>query len=104
MLKIARIVISLSLFSIFLFSISTYAQAVNFYHVNDLIAGNPHGKVTVVEFFDFQCPHCITMAPILEAITEANPEVRIIYKQFPVRGPESEIAARAVFAANMQGK
>lgn len=67
-------------------------------------AGNPNGKVTVVEFFDYQCPHCVDMAPVMEAIIKANPNVRVVYKDFPIRGPASELAAKAAIAAGMQGK
>lgn len=81
----------------------SFANAL-FHQANDPIAGNPNGKITVVEFFDYQCPHCVDMAPVMEAIVKANPNVRIIYKDFPIRGPISETAARAAIAANLQGK
>lgn len=71
---------------------------------NDPVSGNPNGKITVVEFFDYQCPHCIDMAPVLSAIIKANPDLRVVYKDFPIRGPLSEFAARAALAANLQGK
>jgi protein-disulfide isomerase len=71
---------------------------------NDPVAGNPTGKVTVVEFFDYQCPHCVDMAPVIAGIIKANPEVRIVFKDFPIRGPMSDFAARAALAANKQGK
>lgn len=75
-----------------------------FHQANDPVAGNADGKVTVVEFFDYQCPHCIDMAPVMAAIIKANPDVRIIFKEFPIRGPMSEFASRAALAANKQGK
>jgi protein-disulfide isomerase len=71
---------------------------------NDPAAGNPNGKVTIVEFFDYQCPHCVDMAPVIDAIVKANPDVRIIFKEFPIRGPMSDFASRAALAANKQGK
>lgn len=71
---------------------------------NDPVAGNPNGSVTVVEFFDYQCPHCVDMAPVIEGIIKANPDVRIVFKEFPIRGPLSEFASRAALAANKQGK
>lgn len=82
---------------------ATFAKSL-FHQTNDPIHGNPNGKVTVVEFFDYQCPHCIDMAPTLDAIITANPDLRVIYKEFPIRGPISEFAARAALAANLQGK
>ncbi|RDI39209.1 DsbA family protein [Aquicella lusitana] len=80
-----------------------YANAL-FHQANDPVAGNPNGKVTVVEFFDYQCPHCVDMAPAIEGIIKANKDVRIVFKEFPIRGPMSEFAARAALAANKQGK
>lgn len=75
------------------------------FHQNaDPVIGNPNGKITVVEFFDYQCPHCSDMAPVLDAIIRTNRNVRIVFKDFPVRGSLSEWAARAALAANRQGK
>lgn len=84
----------------------TANQYVNplFHQANDPVAGNPSGKITIVEFFDYQCPHCVDMAPVMDAIIKANPDVRVVYKEFPIRGPVSEFASRAALAANMQGK
>lgn len=82
---------------------SQYANPL-FHQANDPIAGNPNGKLTVVEFFDYQCPHCMDMAPVMTDIIKANPDVRVIYKEFPIRGPLSDMAARAALAANKQGK
>lgn len=81
----------------------TFANAL-FHTPNDPVVGNPNGKVTVVEFFDYQCPHCVDMAPVMAGIVKANPDLRVIYKEFPIRGPASEMAARAALAANKQGK
>lgn len=75
-----------------------------FHQANDPIAGNSKGKITIVEFFDYQCQHCIDMAPVIAETIKANPDVRIVYKDFPIRGPVSEFAARAALAANKQGK
>lgn len=44
------------------------------------------------------------MAPVISDIIKANPDVRIVFKEFPIRGPMSEVAARAALAANKQGK
>lgn len=75
-----------------------------FHTASDPVAGNPNGKITLVEFFDYQCPHCVDMAPVISAIIKANPDLRVIYKEFPIRGPMSNLAARAALAANLQGK
>jgi protein-disulfide isomerase len=68
------------------------------------VTGNALGKVTVVEFFDYQCPHCKAMVSIMDGLMLANKDLRIVYKEMPIFGAESEFAARAALAANKQGK
>lgn len=75
-----------------------------FHQPNDPVAGNPNGTITIVEFFDYQCSHCIDMAPVITDIIKANPDVRVVFKEFPIRGPMSEFASKAALAANKQGK
>lgn len=82
---------------------SSFTKAL-FQQPNDPVVGNPAGKVTVVEFFDYQCPHCVDMAPVMTEIIKANPDLRVVYKEFPIRGPLSNFAARAALAAAKQGK
>lgn len=102
--SLKTILFSMGLF-FFLSTISSAQQENALFHdANDPTAGNPNGTVTVVEFFDYQCSHCIAMAPIIKAIIKANPNVRIVFKEFPIRGPISTFAARAALAANMQDK
>lgn len=84
-------------------SVTKYAGAL-FRTPNDPTGGNPNGKITIVEFFDYQCPHCVDMAPVMDLVIKSHPELRIVYKEFPIRGPQSELAARAALAANIQGK
>ena len=66
--------------------------------------GQPTSKVTVVEFFDYQCPHCRDMSPILEQLVKNNKDVRVVFKEFPIFGKISLQASQAALAANMQGK
>jgi len=68
------------------------------------IGGNPKGTVTVVEFFDYQCVHCKKMAPVIEQVVAGDKNLRVIYKEFPIFGEESEYASKAALAASMQGK
>ena len=85
-------------------------QALNTYRADLLNAsgspafGNAASDVTVVEFFDFRCGYCKRAAPILEAVRKLDPKVRVVYKQMPILGPESVLAARASLAAHAQGK
>lgn len=68
------------------------------------VAGNPTGSVTLVEFFDYQCPHCIYMTPIVDSLIKTNSNLRVVSMDFPIFGEVSEYAARAALAAGMQGK
>ena len=75
-----------------------------FHQSTDPIAGNPSGAVTVVEFFDYQCPHCIEMAKTMDEVIKTDKNLRVVLKEFPIRGPMSEFAARAALASQKQGK
>jgi protein-disulfide isomerase len=66
--------------------------------------GNPHGKVTLVEFFDYRCPYCKQTQPTLAKLLATDPQLRLVYKEFPILGPVSVTAARAALAAARQGK
>jgi protein-disulfide isomerase len=68
------------------------------------VAGNPHGDVTMVEFFDYRCPYCKQVEPSLEKVIADDHHLRFVYKEFPVLGPVSTTAARAALAARKQGK
>jgi protein-disulfide isomerase len=68
------------------------------------IAGNPKGDATLVEFFDYRCPYCKQVEPAIEALVAEDRQLRFVYKEFPVLGPESVTAARAALAARQQGK
>jgi protein-disulfide isomerase len=68
------------------------------------IAGNPKGDVTLVEFFDYRCPYCKQVEPSLERLIGDDRQLRFVFKEFPVLGPESETAARVALAAKRQGK
>ena len=68
------------------------------------VGGNPDGSVTLVEFFDYNCPYCKMMAPLIVQAAAADPQLRIVYKEFPILGPGSVFAARAALAASKQGK
>lgn len=67
----------------------------------DFVA-NPAGKVTVVEFFDYRCGYCKLAAPQVLQLIKDNPDVRFVFKQFPIFGEVSDTAAR--IALTPQGK
>jgi len=64
--------------------------------------GNPAGDVTIVEFFDYRCPYCKQVEPTLEALLKEDGRIRVVYKEFPILGPESMIASRVSLAALKQ--
>ena len=64
--------------------------------------GAPAGGLTLVEFFDYRCGHCRRAKPVLDALLAENADLRLIYKEFPILGPESTLAARAALAARAQ--
>ncbi len=68
------------------------------------VGGNPQGDVSLVEFFDYNCPYCRRVAPTLVEIEAGDPKLRVVYKEWPILGPGSEAAARAALAAQRQGK
>lgn len=67
-------------------------------------AGNPRGDIVVVEFFDYNCGYCKKAAGALAALAARDPNVRIVYKEFAILGPQSVMAAKAALAAQRQGK
>ena len=71
---------------------------------SDPVGGNASGDVTLVEFFDYNCPYCKRMAPVMTQAEAADSRLRIVYKEFPILGPNSLFAAKAALAANKQGK
>lgn len=70
---------------------------------DDPVAGNPHGAVTVVEFFDVRCPFCRQMDPAMDALLRKDHDVRLVYKDLPILGPASVLGSRALLAAQRQG-
>lgn len=58
----------------------------------DGLIGNPNGKVSVVEFFDYNCTFCRHALPDMEKLVKENPDVRFIMKEFPILGPDSQKA------------
>ena len=68
------------------------------------VSGNAGGDVTVVEFFDYRCGYCKRALPALTALLAEDANVRVVWKEFPILGPVSDLAARAAMAADRQGK
>ncbi len=71
------------------------------------LRGEPNAPVTVVEFSDFQCPHCKHLQPVLEEILKNyHGQVKLYFKNYPIprAHPYAELAAAAALAAGKQGK
>ena len=69
----------------------------------DPVVGAATGDVTVVEFYDTRCPYCRRLLPTLTALLQADPKLRLVYKDIPILGPDSQLEARALLAAERQG-
>ena len=68
------------------------------------VAGNPHGDVTLVEFFDYACPYCRAAHSDIKRLVSADPQLRVVYRDFPVLTDASGEAALAALSAATQGK
>ncbi len=68
------------------------------------VAGNVDGDITIVEYFDFQCPYCRKLEPDLRQVVQDDGKVRLVWKDWPILGPVSVIAARMALASKYQDK
>jgi protein-disulfide isomerase len=68
------------------------------------IAGNPNGDVTIVEFSDYQCPYCKRSHSTVKALLESDSKVKLVFKDLPILGEPSRIAALAALASRAQHK
>ncbi len=71
---------------------------------NAPVLGNPDGDVTLVEFFDYNCPYCRRAGKAVKALIAADPNLRVVYREWPILGDASVVATRASLAAREQGK
>jgi protein-disulfide isomerase len=68
------------------------------------VLGNPQGDVTMIEFFDYRCPFCKLMAPKLLRLIAADPQLRLVMKEYPILSPQSVTAARVALVASRHGR
>src|SRR5579871_434549 len=68
------------------------------------VAGNGSGDVTIVEYFDYQCPYCRKLEPELRQVVHDDGKVKLVWKDWPILGPASVTAARMALASKYQGK
>ncbi|MBU2865321.1 DsbA family protein [Reinekea forsetii] len=67
----------------------------------DPVGGNVDGNITLVEFFDYNCGYCKRAANTLTSLKKNNPNLRVVYKEWPILSPSSETAARVALAVNL---
>jgi len=67
-------------------------------------AGNVNGDITIVEYFDYQCPYCRKIEPELRQVVQDDGKVRLVLKDWPILGEVSVIAARMALASKFQDK
>jgi protein-disulfide isomerase len=82
-------------------ALATSRQAIE-HDPRDFVA-NPNGKITVTEFYDYRCPHCVNAAPKVVSLIQSDPDVRFVFKEFPIFGAASDRAATAAIALKRSG-
>lgn len=68
------------------------------------VLANPQGDITIVEYFDYQCPYCKKLSPVLDQVVKEDKKVRLVLKDWPILGDPSGYAARLVLATKYQNK
>lgn len=66
------------------------------------VGGNPEGDITLVEFLDYQCGYCRRAHPEIVDLVESDGNIRLVVKEFPILGPNSELAARAALSTQIK--
>ena len=66
--------------------------------------GNQKGTVTLIEYFDYNCPVCRGYAPTIDALAHKNHNLLVIQRVVPALAPTSSFVDRAVLASYFQGK
>jgi protein-disulfide isomerase len=67
-------------------------------------AGNLSGDISIIEYFDYQCPYCRKVDPELQQVVHDDGKVRLVWKDWPILGPMSVTAARLAQASKYQNK
>ncbi len=69
-----------------------------------VVLGNPQGDVTLVEYFDYQCPACRRVHSALTELAAEDRKLRVVHKHWPVFGGASVYAAKIALASRWQGR
>ncbi len=68
------------------------------------VLGNPDASLTIFEFYDYNCGYCRRANPVVTQLLEEYDDVKFVFREFPILGETSSLAARASLAAYKQGK
>ncbi len=68
------------------------------------VLGNPNGDISIVEWFDFNCPYCRKIEPELRQVVQDDGKLRLVMKDWPILGPVSVTASRVALACKFQDK
>lgn len=66
--------------------------------------GSAKPDVTIVEFFDYACPYCKSSNPVIDRLVSEDKQLRVVYRELPILGPDSVAAARLSLAASQVGR
>ena len=72
--------------------------------VGDAWIGNPHGDVTLVEYYDYNCGYCRASLPMIAKLVSRDPKLRIVFRDLPILSEQSGTAAQLSIAAALAGK
>jgi protein-disulfide isomerase len=61
-------------------------------------------EVTLVEFYDYACPYCKASNPHVDRLLQEDKGLRIVYRELPILGPDSVVAARLALQASKMGR
>ncbi len=68
------------------------------------VAGNASGDISIIEYFDYQCPYCRKIEPELRQVVLDDGKIRLVWKDWPILGPMSVTASRMALASRYQDK
>ena len=73
---------------------------------NQAVIGNPEGKITLIDFFDYNCGYCKRALSDLARLMKDNPDLRVVLRDFPILSPGSVEAAKTAnaFLRQFQGE
>lgn len=68
------------------------------------VLGNPNGDITLVEFSDYACGYCRMSVEHVNQLIAANPDLKVVIREYPILSAGSTDAARMALAAAQQGR